>query len=259
MNEPGRSYHQPHQQAWQQYQQQQQQQQSRQQPLRQSSRETPKKVKSYNEDSYYSASTEGMVLDPLTGDFVPAGGGGCGEDDDDDGDVQVLNNEKPVVIKLGQLASKHSSENSTQGSHRVPKLTINLGRPIDGSNGGVSSSKKHHKKHKHKKKKKRHIDSDEDDDDVVELSNDSDADYRVWETKNPNQCHKNTGLFLWQEQESEFISYYFFPPPPSKNKKLKNFWWWYFFNLKHSSRKTKLMSCVCDIIPAQSQPIFIQN
>ena len=114
MNEPGRSYHQPHQQAWQQYQQQQQQQQSRQQPLRQSSRETPKKVKSYNEDSYYSGSTEGMVLDPLTGDFVPAGGGGCGEDDDDDGDVQVLNNEKPVVIKLGQLASKHSSENSTQ-------------------------------------------------------------------------------------------------------------------------------------------------
>ena len=68
-----------------------------------------------------------------------------------------------------------------QGSHRVPKLTINLGRPIDGSNGGVtSSSKKHHKKHKHKKKKKRIIDSDEDDnDDVVELSNDSDADYRV--------------------------------------------------------------------------------
>ena len=114
MNEPGRSYHQPHQQAWQQYQQQQQQQQSRQQPLRQSSRETPRKVKSYNEDSYYSGSTEGMVLDPLTGDFVPAGGGGCGEDDDDDGDVQVLNNEKPVVIKLGQLASKHSSENSTQ-------------------------------------------------------------------------------------------------------------------------------------------------
>jgi len=80
-----------------------------------------------------------MVLDPLTGDFVPAGGG-C-DDEDDDGDVQVLNNEKPVVIKLGQLAGKHSSENSTQGSHRVPKLTINLGRPIDGSNGGVSSSK----------------------------------------------------------------------------------------------------------------------
>merc|ERR1719222_42480 len=98
-----------------------------------------------------------MVLDPLTGDFVPAGGG-CDEEDDD-GDVQVLNNEKPVVIKLGQLAGKHSSENSTQGSHRVPKLTINLGRPIDGSNGGVtSSSKKHHKKHKHKKKKKRIID-----------------------------------------------------------------------------------------------------
>jgi len=179
MNEPGKSYHQPHQQAWAQYQQQQQQQQPKQEPLRQSRRETPKKVKSYNEDSYYSGSTEGMVLDPLTGDFVPAGGG-CGEEDDD-GDVQVLNNEKPVVIKLGQLAGKHSSENSTQGSHRVPKLTINLGRPIDGSNGGVtSSSKKHHKKHKHKKKKKRIIDSDEDDnDDVVELSNDSDADYRV--------------------------------------------------------------------------------
>ena len=68
-----------------------------------------------------------------------------------------------------------------QGSHRVPKLTINLGRPVDGSNGGVtSSSKKHKHKHKHKKKKKRHLSSDEDDDDVVELSNDSDADYRVW-------------------------------------------------------------------------------
>ena len=112
MNEPGKSYHQPHQQAWAQYQQQQQQQQPRQEPLRQSRRETPKKVKSYNEDSYYSGPTEGMVLDPLTGDFVPAGGG-CGEEDDD-GDVQVLNNEKPVVIKLGQLAGKHSSENSTQ-------------------------------------------------------------------------------------------------------------------------------------------------
>ena len=113
MNEPGRSSHQPHQQAWLQYQQQNQQQlqQSRQQPLRQSSRATPQK-KNYNEDSYYSGSTEGMVLDPLTGDFVPAGSN-C--DEDDDGDVQVLNNEKPVVIKLGQLASsKHSSENSTQ-------------------------------------------------------------------------------------------------------------------------------------------------
>lgn len=63
-----------------------------------------------------------------------------------------------------------------KGSNRVPKLTI---KRIDGSNGGYSgSSKKHHKKHKHKKKKKRQS-SDEEDDDIVELSNDSDADYRV--------------------------------------------------------------------------------
>ena len=69
-----------------------------------------------------------------------------------------------------------------QASNRVPKLTINLGPRCDsGSNGGLSSpAKKHHHKHKkHKKKRKRQIDSDDEDDDVVELSNDSDEDYRV--------------------------------------------------------------------------------
>ena len=111
-----------------------------------------------------------------------------------------------------------------QGSHRVPKLTINLGRPIDGSNGGVSSSKKHHKKHKHKKKKKRHIDSDEDDDDVVELSNDSDADYRVWETKKKLISAIKTPDFFCGKNKNQNL----FPTtssllPPQKTKRWKIF------------------------------------
>jgi hypothetical protein len=106
------------------------------------------------------------------------------DQDHDDGDVHEIN-ENPVVIKLGNLTKK--SDNSTQGSHRVPTLKINLGPRIDNtgsSNGGLtsgSSKKHHHHKHhrKHKKsKKKKHIDSD-DDDDIVELSNGSDEDYRV--------------------------------------------------------------------------------
>ena len=78
-----------------------------------------------------------------------------------------------------------------QGSHSsVPKLKINLGGRMDSSaNNGdrertSSSSRhssrhshKHHRKHK-KSKKSRHRDSDDDDDDVVELSDDSDEDYR---------------------------------------------------------------------------------
>ena len=103
-----------------------------------------------------------------------------------------------------------------QGS-RVPTLKINLGPRIDttgSSNGGLSgssskhhssSSKSHHhrdhhsssshhhksshRKHKKSKKQKKHIDSD-DDDDIVELSNGSDEDYRVWFLqKNKQKVH----------------------------------------------------------------------
>ena len=208
---PARSNHQPHQQAYLQYQQQQQlQRPSQAMPPtshhhrdRQSSRSREKSKSNHTDYS----SMEGMVLDPETGEMVPQAEGF----DDDDSQIQVLNEKQPVVIKLGQLTSKHAhADNSTQvcvcrvhsltssrsssmhpfnnvlsfqGGHRVPKLTINLGGRIDGSNGGLGSSKKHHHKHrKHKKSKKKHRshgDSDEDDEDIVELSNDSDADYRV--------------------------------------------------------------------------------
>ena len=42
-----------------------------------------------------------MRLDPETGEMIPDDAGG----EDDDGDAQVLNNEKSVVIKLGNLTS----------------------------------------------------------------------------------------------------------------------------------------------------------
>ena len=104
-SDPGRSFHQPHQQAY--AQQQQQQYHHPPQTKRQSSRTTtPQKASKSNHSDYYSGSMEGMVLDPETGEMIPAGSGY-----DDDGDVRVLN-EKPVVIKLGQLTK--SADNSTQ-------------------------------------------------------------------------------------------------------------------------------------------------
>lgn len=104
MVQPGRSFHQPHQQAYAQYQQP-----HPPQAKRQSSRTTtPQKASKSNHSNvdYYSGSMEGMVLDPETGEMIPAGSGY-----DDDGDVRVLN-EKPVVIKLGQLT--RNADNSTQ-------------------------------------------------------------------------------------------------------------------------------------------------
>lgn len=113
MTGPARSYHQPHQQAYMQYQQQHQDQLARQAAsgatvppvvLRQSSRSSSTKKSNHND--YYS--TEGMVLDPETGQMVPAG-----DDYDDEDQGQLLNEKQPVVIKLGQLASRNA-ENSTQ-------------------------------------------------------------------------------------------------------------------------------------------------
>lgn len=113
---PARSYHQPHQQAYMQYQQQHQDQLQRQAAasatvppvvLRQSSRSS--KSKSNHNNDYYSGNMEGMVLDPETGQMVPAGS--TGYDDEDEG--QLLNEKQPVVIKLGQLTSRNA-ENSTQ-------------------------------------------------------------------------------------------------------------------------------------------------
>jgi len=63
-----------------------------------------------------------MVLDPVTGEMVPAGSDGeedydddgCFEDEDEDG-VQVVGQTKPVLINLGQLkSSSSSSKNSLQ-------------------------------------------------------------------------------------------------------------------------------------------------
>ena len=51
-----------------------------------------------------------MVLDPMTGEMVPAEV----DPDEDDEMPTVLNEKKNVVIKLGQLSSKHGSEKSTQ-------------------------------------------------------------------------------------------------------------------------------------------------
>ena len=78
-------------------------------PQRSITKESTPQKKNHSVDNYYSNmdSMEGMVLDPETGEMVPAG-----NDPDDDGDVQVLNNEKPVVIKFGNLTKR--SDNSTQ-------------------------------------------------------------------------------------------------------------------------------------------------
>merc|ERR1711974_551911 len=109
-SEPARSFHQPHQQAFFQQQQQQQQQQQYQRqamppmPLRQSSREKRERSKS-NHTDYSMGSMDGnMVLDPETGEMVPA----AGDYEDEDDAIQVLNEKQPVVIKLGQLKTKHA-------------------------------------------------------------------------------------------------------------------------------------------------------
>jgi len=134
------------------------------------------------------------VLDPETGEMIPAGGDDDEEIEevDEDGAPHVVTDDAPVVIKLGQLSKK--SSNSTQDSNSVPKLKINLGSRIEsGSNGGLShenrhsssssrdrssrdrSSSRHHKSsRKHKKKKKRYASEDEEDDDIIELNSDSD-------------------------------------------------------------------------------------
>ena len=57
--------------------------------------------KKNHNDNYYSGMGAGMRLDPETGEMIPDDAGG----EDDDGDAQVLNNEKSVVIKLGNLTS----------------------------------------------------------------------------------------------------------------------------------------------------------
>jgi hypothetical protein len=71
-----------------------------------------------------SASSKNMILDPVTGEMVPAGSDGednydddedCYDEEDDD-DVQVAQATKPVMINLGQLrnSSNSSSKNSLQ-------------------------------------------------------------------------------------------------------------------------------------------------
>jgi len=61
-----------------------------------------------------------MMLDPETGELVPAGSDGeenydddCYEDEDD---VQVVQSAKPVLINLGQLKGSSSSSNSNSSS-----------------------------------------------------------------------------------------------------------------------------------------------
>ena len=125
LNEPARSNHQPHQQAWLKYQEQQQKLQQQQQKQQQEqphynsrssrhhrSHDKDRSSNHTNNDSSasnaYSGSMEGMVLDPETGEMIPAGP----DETDEDGAPRVLNEKQPVVIKLGQL-TKHSS-NSTQ-------------------------------------------------------------------------------------------------------------------------------------------------
>merc|ERR1712083_141924 len=118
--------------------------------------------KSSNHSSSKSNNYSGeMVLDPMTGEMVPA------EHDPDEYDDEptVLNEKKNVVIKLGQLTSKsRGSDKSTQGSHSsVPKLKINLGGRPDGSanNGDLkssSSSSRHSSRHSshHKSSHRKH-------------------------------------------------------------------------------------------------------
>ena len=71
---------------------------------------------------------EGMVLDPETGEMVPQ----AEVFDDDDSQIQVLNEKQPVVIKLGQLTSKHAhADNSTQVCVcRVHSLTSSRSRSL---------------------------------------------------------------------------------------------------------------------------------
>ena len=129
----GRSNHQPHQQAWLKYQQEQQRLQAQQPPVREprESRSDRSRSSHHNRDhkdrehrelrehrhkSNHSSSKSNannysgeMVLDPETGEMIPAP---HDDDDDEEDDVAVLNQARPVTIKLGQLTSKHG--NSTQ-------------------------------------------------------------------------------------------------------------------------------------------------
>ena len=119
--EPARSGHQAHQQAFMKYQQQQQQQQQ-QNPMQQNQKDQHRsrstRAAAVAATAAVSASSNNLsgnlILDPETGEMVPAGSDGE-EDYEDEYDVQVVQTSKPVLINLGQLKnSSSSSKNNLQ-------------------------------------------------------------------------------------------------------------------------------------------------
>ena len=129
-HEPARSSHQPHQQAFMKYQQQQQQQQqlanagnSMSNSNSNSSRSRSTRAAAVAATAAVSTnntSSGNMILDPETGEMIPAGSDGeedyDEEDYEDEDEVQVVEaaKTKPVLINLGQSKSHHSSSSSSK-------------------------------------------------------------------------------------------------------------------------------------------------
>ena len=128
-HEPARSSHQPHQQAFLKYQQQQQQQQQQmqnnQKDLQPRSRSTRAAAVAATAAVSTSNNSGGgnMVLDPETGEMVPAGSDGEenyeDEEYEDEDDVQVIQSAKPVLINLGQLKNSSSSSSTSKNNLQV--------------------------------------------------------------------------------------------------------------------------------------------
>ena len=129
-HEPARSSHQPHQQAFMKYQQQQQQQLANQNAANSMSNSNSNSSRSRSTRAAAVAATAAvstnntssgnMILDPETGEMVPAGSDGEEDYDEDDyedeDEVQVVETAKtkPVLINLGQSKSHHSSSSSSK-------------------------------------------------------------------------------------------------------------------------------------------------
>jgi hypothetical protein len=116
--EPARSGHQAHQQAFLKYQQQQQQQQQQhpvQLNLKDQQRSRSTRAAAVAATAAVSAGTGNLILDPETGEMVPAGSDGEedfeDEYDEDEDDVQIVQTSKPVLINLGQLKNSSSKNN----------------------------------------------------------------------------------------------------------------------------------------------------